>query len=46
MDPSLIRCLSHQPTKGIDLFSQVSLANTTNSWIATHLAQGLNVVGQ
>jgi hypothetical protein len=46
MNPSLICRPSHQSTKGVDLFGQVSFANATNSRIAAHLAQRFNVVGQ
>ena len=38
--------MRHRPAEGIDLAHQMSLANTADGWIATHLANRLDIVGQ
>ena len=35
----------HGTAKSVDLLDQMSLANAANGWIAGHLAQGFNIVG-
>jgi hypothetical protein len=46
LDASPVRCPGHQAAQGIDFLDQMSLADSANGGIATHLADGLDVVGQ
>ena len=46
LDAGLVGGQSHRAAQGVHLFDQMAFANAANRWIATHLPQGLDVVGQ
>src|SRR5689334_7007623 len=46
MDAGAIGCDPHQSVEGIDLAHQMPLAYTTDRWIARHLTDRAEVVGQ
>ena len=46
LDARLVGSQSHRAAQGVHLFDQMAFADAANRWIATHLPQGLDVVGQ
>ena len=46
LNAAFIGCDAHGTTQSVHLFDQVALANTANGRVATHLAQGFDIVRQ
>ena len=46
LDTALVCCQGHCASQRVNLFHQVAFADTANRRVATHLAQGFNVVGE
>ena len=46
MNAGAIGGARHNPAEGVDFLDQMALADTTNGWIAGHLADGLDVLGK
>ncbi len=46
LDARLVDGEGHDTAEGVDFFDQMPLADTTDGWIAGHLADGIEVLGE